>query len=253
MRELALEVEQYGSHESLVENIKHSLSLGLPEFAPGLCTHDGTFVVVGSGPSVADHLDEIRQESLTRPICAVKGAYDYLRDNGISPAIYLTVEPRLRPVKNPHKDSTYLIASRCSPETFEALKDYNVVIWNSWSKEYENEAFTPRMGVGGGTTSGLRAISIGWLLGFRNFHLYGFDSCLTGGEKRIGQGAIHPAVSTTDVIVGNRSFTCNMAMAQQADDFQGIYEFIPDIHIESFGDGLISAIIEQRKKEGMVT
>jgi hypothetical protein len=39
--------------------------------------------------------------------------------------------------------------------------------------------------IGGGTTSGLRAISLFYVLGWRHFALFGFDSCLTGDMLRI--------------------------------------------------------------------
>lgn len=253
MRELEINLSQFGTHEGLVDNIKHALSLGLPEFQPSLCSHDGTFVIVGSGPTVKDHIEEIREEYQTRPICAVKGAYDYLVENDIIPAFYVSVEPRIRPVNHPHENSVFLLASRCDPEVFERLKDYHIMLWHSWSVEYENEAHTGHLALGGGTTSGLRSINIGHALGFRNFHLYGLDSCLADGEKRLGQGRIHHDVQTTDVIVGGRTFTATMAMAQQADDFQCVYEYLPDLHIESFGDGLITAIISERKKQGLTT
>ena len=86
MHELEINLSQFGTHEGLVENIHHALSLGLPEFQPSLCSHDGTFVIVGSGPTVKDHIEEIREEYQTRPICAVKGAYDFLVENDIIPA-----------------------------------------------------------------------------------------------------------------------------------------------------------------------
>jgi hypothetical protein len=250
MHELKINVAQYGTHEGLVDNIKENLARGLPELVPSICSHDGTFTIVGSGPSVKDHIAAIGEEAT---VVGVKGAYDYLVENDITPTFYLSVEPRNRPVTRPQKNSIFLLASRIAPEMFEALKDYEILMWNSWSVEYENAEFEGHLAIGGGTTSGLRAICIGYVLGFRNFHLYGFDSCLVDGEKRLGQGQLHEKVTTTDVIVGGRKFLCNMAMAQQADDFQGLYEFLPDIHITSFGDGLITAIIEERRRNGLLT
>jgi len=252
MQELKINVSHYGTEESLVDNIKHALTLGLPELTLSLIAHDGTFVVCGSGPTLKQHVEEIRAEyKKGRPICAVKGAYDFLVGHDIIPAIFVSVEPRVRPINNPHPDTVFLLASRCNPELFESLKDYQVVLWHSWSIGYENDAHNGHMAIGGGTTSGLRAINIGYTLGFHNFHLYGFDSCLIEGEKRLGQGPIDQQVTTTDVIVGGKRFVCNLAMAQQADDFQYIYEFLPGIHVESFGDGLITAILNERAKQGL--
>lgn len=39
--------------------------------------------------------------------------------------------------------------------------------------------------IGGGTTSGLRAISLFYVLGYRQFELFGFDSCNDGELLRV--------------------------------------------------------------------
>ena len=107
-----------------------------------------------------------------------------------------------------------------------------------------------KLAIGGGTTSGMRAINIGYILGFRRFVLYGYDSCnRADGIKRFTGEMTGP---TMDVYVGDgaekRKFTCNAAMAQQANEFQMIYAVMPDISVEAKGPGLIAAIIEERRK-----
>ncbi len=248
---LELDINQYGTPEGIAENIKYALSLNLPEFQPAICVHDGTFVIVCSGPSVRDFVAEIREESKTRTICAVKGGYDFCVENGITPSMYLTVEPRRREVRFPQKESVFLLASRTCRENIDALSDYTRILWHAWGQEVENVHIKDHIAVGGGSTSGLRAISIGYILGFRKFRFYGLDSCLVNNEKRVGQGEIHNDVMTTDVIVGDRTFYATMAMAEQANEFQETYKFLPDANIEVMGDGLIAAIIAERKKEGM--
>ena len=71
------------------------------------------------------------------------------------------------------------------------------------------------------------------------------------GEKRIGQGKLDDRVKTVDVIVGETTFTTNMAMAAQATDFQMLWEVMPDIHICVKGNGLLAKIVEERKKRGL--
>tara|TARA_Y100000310_G_scaffold181396_2_gene181335 strand:- start:8689 stop:9459 length:771 start_codon:yes stop_codon:yes gene_type:complete len=254
LQRLKIESEPFGTREGIEENIQYALSLGLPKLIPAICANDGTFVVVGSGPTVKDFVEEIREEkALNRPICGVKGAYDFLVENEITPHFYLSVEPRDRPLLHPQKDSLFLVASRCHPNMFKKLKDYQVLVWNAWGGEFEQPFYENDLAYGGGSTSGLRAISIGYILGFRKFHLYGFDSCLIGGEKRIGQGDVHGDIKTMSVIVGGKHFTASIAMAEQANTFQEIYEYVKGITIKSFGDGLITAIIAERKRMGLVT
>ena len=225
---------------------------GLPELAPAPCSHDGSFVIVGSGPSLPDHIEDLKREQLAgRPLCAIKGSHDLLIDHGITPNLFVSVEPRKRPLKHLSENTIYLLASRCSPDLFDQLKDYKVLIWHAWSEEAECDEFKGQFAIGGGSTSGIRAIFVGYVLGFRKFILYGMDSCLAGDKKTkrfsgetVGDGWI------TDIIVGGRRFWCNGAMAQQAIEFQHIYTSLPDINIYPKGDGLITAIINERKKRG---
>lgn len=236
-------------------NVVSAIKRNLPEPSAALCSHDGTFVIVGSGPSLPDFVQEIREErEKGRPICSVKGSHDFLCENGIEPDLFLSVEPRDRRehLKYANDHTTYLIASRCDPVMFDHLKDKKLMRWHSWS---ENEAWPELKGkllIGGGTTSGLRAITFGYVQGFRNFVLYGLDSCLAddGKTKRFTG---EKAGAIVDRIVGDKTFYCNGAMALQADEFQEYYKVMPDVHIEAKGNGLIAAIIAERKKRGLRT
>jgi uncharacterized Rossmann fold enzyme len=252
LKPLEISVKQAGTDESNSANIRSALARNLPELAPAICPNDGTFVIVGSGPSVVDHLEDIREEAaLGRPICAIKGTHDWLIENGIEPNLFLSVEPRVRPLKLRSQNTVYLLASRCAPELFDQLKDHKVMVWHSWSMEPECEVWAGRFGIGGGTTSGLRAVNVGYVLGFRKFVMYGMDSCLAQDKdtKRftgevVGDGLI------VDVRVGDRTFYCNGALAQQANEFQNLYQGMPDATIEAKGDGLISAILAERRRLG---
>jgi hypothetical protein len=255
MRPLAIDVRQFGQPEGIADNIRHSLTLGLPELQLGICRHDGTFVICGSGPSIEKHIEDIRKDQQDgKTICAVKGSYDFLRSHGITPDLYLSVEPRYKPVNDPAPNSVFLLASRCHPQMFKDLKSFRVYLWHSWSTEDQMELLRGRPCIGGGTTSGLRAVNVGYCLGFTKFKMYGMDSSLgTRGEKRVGQDRLGENVSTTTVRVeaDGPEFVTNMAMAAQAQDFQSIYDVMPEITVDVIGTGLIPAIWNQRKARGL--
>lgn len=257
MRPIRLEgigIRAAGSDEELAAHIKSALSRNLPELHGSICSHDGTLVIVGSGPTLPGQVDAIRAErERGRPILACNGAHDLLCSNGLRPNIFLSVDPRDTVIPNvslKNQDTIYLLASRCNPGLFDHLRDCRVMLWHSWSPGPEVQAFKGHVGIGGGTTSGMRAIHVGYVMGFRNFALYGMDSCLAD-DKLTKRFSGEKAKDVIDVIVGGRAFWCNPAMAQQAAEFQQLYSVFNDIHIESFGDGLITAIIEERKKQGM--
>ncbi len=274
MRELtlaSLRIQKAGTEGSIADNIRTNLARGCQEFVPAFCFHDGHFVIAGSGHSLPQYLDELKQERVEgRPICAVKGAHDFLIENGIEPDVFVSCEPRDRPLKYTSARTVYLLASRCAPSLFDQLKDHKVIIWHSlsgaqaatpkpgsntitWDElklEDECQIWKGRIGIGGGTTSGLRAINLGYCLGFKNIILYGFDSCLAPDKdtKRFTGEKVGDAWKG-DVIVDGKRFWCNGAWAQQATEFQELYKGM-DIHVEAKGEGLIAAILEARRKRG---
>ena len=255
MHPLAIDVQQVGVAESLEDNIRTNMQRGLPEIAPAFYFHDGTFVIVGSGPSLPDFIEEIKQEKAKgRTIVAIKGAHDFLCEHGIEPDLFISVEPRDRRnnLQRKNQHTVYLLASRVNTDVFEHLKDCKVMLWHSWSMERECRVFKGKFAIGGGTTSGLRAINIGYILGFRKFKMYGMDSCLAkDGETKRFTG--EKAGKIIDVHVGGKKFLCTLALAVQANEFQELYNIMPDAHIEAVGDGLIAAILDERKRLGSHT
>ena len=256
LQPLRLVISKTSAVDGVVANIDRNSKRGLREFQPALISHDGTFVVVGSGPSLAGFADEIRGEKAKgRPICAIKGAHDWLCEQGIEPDLFFSIDPRDRRnnVQRKTERTVYLLASRCAPEMFEHLKDRQIVLVHTLSSDEENTWYVNKGKylVGGTSTSGMRAFNIAYWWGFRKFIMFGMDSCNApdGVTKRI-DGSL--TGQTTDVIIGKtgRKFICNIAMAKQAEDFQKLWQMMPDIHIESHGDGLLTAILEERKARG---
>lgn len=254
LQPLALDVSQFGVASQPMEAIRVNMARGLQEFVPSLCAHDGTMVLVGSGPSLPAFIDEIRAARLTgRPILAVNGAHDLLCEQKIVPDLFVTVDPRdLRHnLRQKNMQTIYLLASRAAPEVFEYLRGCRIVLWHSQGHPQEMPVFdgTTVSKVGGGSTSGLRAMGLAYLMGFRNMILYGFDSCNdASGKKRFDSGT---QFLTMPVVVGGRTFTCSVAMAGQAQDFQSsTYGSMPGLHLEVRGDGLLAAIVAERRKAG---
>jgi hypothetical protein len=254
MQPLEITVQAAGTAMELCSNICSALGRGLPELTPTPIKHDGTFVCVASGWSMPDFVEEIRAHRRAgRPIVAIKAAHDFLCENGIEPDMWVNLDPRDRTsgIQKANDRTVYLVASRCPPVTFDYLKGKNVWLWHSWAEGPEMQAIGPgKLAVGGGTTSGLRAINIGYLLGFRNFVLYGYDSCnRADGLKRFTGEFTGPSI---DVHVGGptgKKFNCNMAMAQQANEFQKLFEVMGDINVDARGPGLIAEIMRVRHEQ----
>jgi len=238
------------SDDTLLAQIEANTKRGLPEFIPYPNPHTAKIVLVGSGPSVEGQLDSILEHKKRgRLIVALKGAHDFLLQNGIKPDWCVMLDPQekiLNCVQLKEPDITYLIASQCHPAVFEHLKENYVILWHALSGIGEEKLLQNKVLLGGGTTTGMRTLNMVYSLGYRYAHLYGFDSCLTekDGEayKRVNihskDGMDKPA-STIDVWVGKRRFWANPAMAAQANEFQQAMAVLKGMKVNIHGDGLI--------------
>jgi len=239
--------------DRLLSHVKHAMTLPIKHFAPSM-QHDHEFVVVGSGPSLRDTWEQVRDlKEQGGYICAVKGAHDFLIERDVIPHIAVAVDPQ------PHikecftrnrDDVTYFIASQCNPEMFEFLKHRDIVLWHLLTgKEGEKEALKGEVAVGGGSTSGLRAVTLGWMMGFRRFHLFGFDSCLTGDDLKVHQKWKGQIV---EIMTGDREFKCNPAMAAQVTEFEKVVNlFKNQAQFKVYGDGAIPHLAVCRRNRGI--
>lgn len=94
-------------------NAALALALGLPEVERA-----GHVAVVGGGPSLVDHLDELR--SWNGPIWAVNQVFMWLKSKGIK-ATFITADPKPQPWLKVERDDQALVALHGYPELFASL------------------------------------------------------------------------------------------------------------------------------------
>lgn len=236
--------------EQLYANISHALTLGLPVL-PQAAPHSNVAVLVASGPSVKEQLPAIRAErDKGRQIIAVKGAHDWLISQGIVPDYAVCVDPgeeqwKYFSLKHPHVK--YVMASQCHPSMFAHLRGHDVSLWHAYIRKGQSIPPHGTPLIGGGTTTGLRALTLWYSMGYREFELYGYDSCVTGDTVRIGRNlAVENETKMNEVVVGGKTFHCTPALTVQASEFQNLYSFMPDAEFRGHGDGLIQTIIDTR-------
>ena len=125
-----------GTAEELCSNIRSALARNLPELALAPIKHDGNIVLVASGWSMPDYIDEIKaHRAAGRPIVAIKAAHDFLCYNGLQPYLWVNLDPRYRTsgIQKANDRTVYLVASRCPPVTFDYLQGKNVWLCHSWA------------------------------------------------------------------------------------------------------------------------
>lgn len=259
----AYELEEVKANVSLSLKRPHPWLHQLPEFMKD--KKGRPIALVGGGPSLRDHLDELREFDV---IMAVGSSQDFLVQQGITPRYCIVVDahPTVTALylKHPHVDTNYLIASQCNPTVFDAVKGHQITLWHCLandSPEWLTALDPGYQGLGGGCTAGLRALGMAAVLGYRNVHLFGYDSCVSeSGEghayplqdKEVENEGIAPE-RLFDISVGKpgadtpegRSFVCYGYHLAQAQNFEEFFRHHHNIMTFTFhGGGLLRHVHE---------
>ena len=227
--------------ELTLSNMRSALERGLPEVR-SCRRHAHTLSVAAGGPSLADTVGE-----LDGYIGAVNGSQKWLKNRDILPDACGIADPyeRMADIIDADKRVRYFVSSTCHPAVFDKLKDCHVQLWHSSGAEGAQEICQGKnpgnwFMIGGGCTMGLRWINLGYMLGFRRFHLHGMDSSFRDTthaypDRRDGD---------SDPILIVDGFKTRANFLGQVADFRMLLEryLQPDIEpvaIEVFGEGLL--------------
>lgn len=238
------------TEEQILANVKANLAGGWNEVAP----HPANSVevmILGGGPSLNEYIDDIREKRAAGvKLITLNGTYNWALEHGLTPSAQIMVDARefnARFTKPVVDDCKYLIASQCHPSVLEGLPKDRTLLWHTTMhtlRDTINEARELWYGVPGGSTVMLRAIPLLRMLGFKRFHLYGFDSCLMGKDHHAYAQPENDSEVVIDTIVGGRVFKCHPWQIAQAQEFMDLIKFLGDeIELEVYGDGLINHIL----------
>ena len=235
------------SDETLLANYKSAIARKLPTIHIKNA-HLGKWVICGGGPSLKTELKSIKKQKKRGDIIvSVNGTHDYLLSKGIKPDVFIMLDPKesnINFVKNPQKGITYYIAACCHPSIFDALEGYDLKIWYPIQKIGEDALIEASpVQVGGGSTVGLRAISLGYVIGYRDFHLYGFDGCMKNNDHHAYLQQENNDKKIIDIVFQNTVYWCQMWMAGQAQDYIKFLTLNGDLmKIKTHSPGLIKHI-----------
>lgn len=245
-----------------VQHMTANCERDLPWFTGGP-PHKGDLVIVGGGPSLLTRLDVIagRQRS-GATVLATNGTNLLLRSHGIEPDMVVFVDPS--PAVTGFVDyeepssSLYLIASICDPAVFDALEGREVFMWHpelagevkEQQAVFENYPEKPCSLIGGGNTGAMRSLNLGFVLGYRSFHMYGIDSSYPrdGADHAYTKhDGSEPEALT--VVFESKPYCASPWMVRQADEFKFYYAQLSSLgcKIHVHGDGLIPDIARKLK------
>ncbi len=237
----------------LYSNIRINATRALP-WIDHVTAHEHHAVIVGGGPSLQDTVEEIRlRQSWGQHVFALNNVAAWLIERGIVPYAQIILDARASNVRFlTHKAPIrYFICSQCDPALFNYLHHVpgaDVMLWHpNMDGESGVEITRPTVLIGGGSSVGIRAMSIVHVLGYRQQHLYGFDSSY---RQRYGHAYQQPENDTDDChecVVYGRKFSAASWMIKQAQAFPDMAVTLAEqgTTVTVKGDGLLPWIAHQ--------
>lgn len=227
--------------------IAGAISRGLPDFfnLPGIGKWKGRpAALAAGGPSLRTTLGELRE---IPDVIACGSTHDYLIENGVIPKYAVCCDPEPSNsasfYRRPDKRVTYLIASCCHADVFDALAGQDVYLWHTAGAGTQFPEGTRT--IGGGCTVTLKAINLAIVMGYFDLHFFGFDSSFADGEDHAYAHPVGRKVMPVKIGHDGRVYQTSPEFLAQAQHFQEMVRehgrmFNPIVH----GDGLIAGMMD---------
>lgn len=243
-------LDQLVTSDDRVINIRANAGLGLPEVTfKGIC-------ICASGPSLADHLDDIRaRKAAGWSVATMNGSHNFLIDQGIVPDYYFQIDARkgnLSFLEKANDHTTYVVASQCQPEIFEALRGRKVALWQVVHDEAGISAVreeAPRATIFSGAYNvGQSCLNPILAMGYRRWALYGYDGSARGGERHAFAQPQNAGEEIHELMFKGKRYLATATMAHHAATFFDRYAMFRGlgVDIELLSDGLLPAMVEDR-------
>lgn len=182
--------------------------------------HKRTCILVGGGPSVQNELFTISALVPQGDIFAVNNVPRYLAARGLEPDVHVLMDAMPSVAEFVATDIRCIryYASQCDPAVLDRAGN-ELIIWHAASQALDDIPGIANI-VGGGSTTATRAIYLAYGLGYRDFHLFGFDSSYDGDKGHAYSQADYETV--LDVSCGAETFKSSPQLIAQAEDFKVI-------------------------------
>jgi hypothetical protein len=169
---------------------------------------------------------------------------------------HLDVDPREHKIKllgKPHKGIQYLPASACHPKYFDYLKGYDVKLWHIFANSEEALRILPQgeWALTGGSSVGLRTLTMARFLGYKDIKIFGMDGNITDKGTHTTVHPNAPKVHVTTELNG-KIFMTTPSMLAVAKETPHELDEMPDVTFEFFGEGLVQEIMKGYERKPAV-
>ena len=258
---IKIQTQNCVDHDVILKNISENLSL-IDHWVEPLKENDEEIIMASAGPSLSpmDFLDSDGKRKNNHKIVAVKHSMDRLLSWGIVPWACLLLDPRPHVetfVQDPHPDVIYFVASMVDPSVVKTLKSKKAKIigYHAFVGAEEYKVIPNEQLICGGSATSTRGLSVFEVLGFKTFHLYGYDLCSLvepdlQEKKQNGKlvwEKITMSVKTWGGKETSRTFWTKGEFLAQAKEFKDIYMHRKSLRLIAHGDGMIPWIQKNQK------
>ena len=243
--------------EELFEHVRVNSARNLP-WVGFEKPHDGVAILVGGGPSLAEHIGEIDRLSADGGrIFAMNGASAFLTRHGI-PVDYQVIADAKQETASLFDPwaRAYLFASQVHPDTLYRAAPPNEVmtehprLWHLAMEGMEDYFPAGRVAhggyalVGGGAAVGNSALCLAYVMGYRRFEIFGYDSSHRGDASHAYDQPMNRFIPVVDVEWASKTYRSSVAMKAQAEKFQITGQMLENegCTITVHGDGLLPAM-----------
>ena len=216
--------------------------------------------IVGGGPSVKKHLDDIRK---FKWVMAAGSSHDFLMRNGIMPAFAVSTDSKEETgdyYRELNGGTQYLMASVSPPSMLERMAEGScrLYLWH-FSEQVDPPHYRGERAIGWGCMVGVVCIQMALWLGFQEHHYFGYDCSLdrdafethayaVSAEERAGIWE-----TATEAMVGDEKtrFLTTTALIAQAVHFFAIYRCPDGQYLRGYvyGPGMLHDQIRQSPPE----
>ena len=239
------------------DNVRYNLK-HIKKWIEILRPNNEEIVFCSAGPSLKPEIPKIREfYEKGYKIIAVKHAMKTLLAEGIIPWGCILLDPRQHVadfVQFYHKDVKYFVSSMADPEVVRKLKEKKAQIWgyHALVGAGENKIIPPgNILISGGSGSATRGLSVIVALGFKTFHLFGYDcgylqkpdmNKMKPGTKEPMYWELDLDVTTHGGHIIKKTIYTEAELFAQIKEFQNIYLPNAALKFITYGDGIIPFI-----------
>ncbi|MGB6873776.1 MAG: 6-hydroxymethylpterin diphosphokinase MptE-like protein [Dehalococcoidia bacterium] len=244
------------SDKEAEDNIRYS-SEKYPKWLQSRKTHEGIAVLIGGGGSIVDHIEDILElQGKGATVFAMNGSSKWARGQGIKVDYQVIIDAKEDTATLVDSGANeHLFASQCNKKTLEKASNLTLIHFATLDVE---KLFPPErveqggyVLLGGGSTVGNATLAAAYAQGFREIHMFGYDSSYKDGKSHGYKQAINDSMPTAEMTWAGKTYLASIAMKSQAEKFplfaKALKELGCDLRI--YGDGLLQTIYNTKYED----